>query len=274
MHLDVVDLRDFYASPVGLMVARQLAPVIGSLVHADAGMRVLGFGFATPYLAIQGAERVIAFMPAGQGVIDWPPGGGSATALVDEDSLPLPDSSIDLVMLVHALEMSERPKALMAELRRVLTSGGRLIVVVPNRQGPWAATDLSPFGFGQPYSRGQLRSLFAQAGFEAETWTSGLHMAPASWRPLLGAARALDKIGRIVWPAFAGVIVVAAVKRTVQGVTVRAKPRLAPALRPALGPPAGAVGMTSIGGLPPNLPLEGRSKFAGREADEELREGG
>jgi SAM-dependent methyltransferase len=184
-------------------------------------------------------------MPAGQGVIDWPPAGGengSATALVEEDSLPLPDSSIDLVILVHALEMSDRPQALMSELRRVLTSGGRLIVVVPNRQGPWASVDLSPFGFGQPYSRGQLRSLFAHAGFEAETWTTGLHMAPASWRPLLGAARALDRIGRIIWPAFAGVIVVAAVKRTVQGVTVRARPRLAPSFRPALGPPAGAIG--------------------------------
>ena len=246
MHLDVVDLRDFYASPVGLMVARQLAPVVATLVRVDSGTRVLGYGFATPYLGgISAAERVIAFMPAGQGVIDWPSGGGergSATALVEEDSLPLPDSSIDLVVLIHALEMSERPQALMAELRRVLTAGGRLIVVVPNRQGPWASTDLSPFGFGQPYSRGQIRSVFAQAGFEAESWTSGLHMPPTSWRPLLSAARALDRVGRVVWPAFAGVIVVAAVKRTVEGVRARARPRFAPALRPVLGPPAGAVG--------------------------------
>jgi SAM-dependent methyltransferase len=249
MHLDVVDLRDFYASPVGQMVARQLVPVVKSLARTDSGSRVLGFGFATPYLGvIDTAERVLAFMPAGQGVIDWPPSGGtagSATALVEEDSLPLPDSSIDLVILVHALEMSDRPNALMAELRRVLAGGGRLIVVVPNRQGPWASTDLSPFGFGRPYSRGQLRQLFAEVGFEAETWTTALHMAPGSWRPLLRAARALDKIGRLVWPAFAGVIVVSAVKRTVQGITVRARPRLSPALRPALGPPAGAVGRSA-----------------------------
>jgi SAM-dependent methyltransferase len=243
MHLDVVDLRDFYATPVGLMVARHLAPVVKSFARTDAATRVLGFGFPTPYLGeIETAERVLAFMPAGQGVIDWPASeAGSATALVEEDSLPLPDSSIDLVILIHGLEMSDRPNALMAELRRVMTSGGRLVVVVPNRQGPWASTDLSPFGFGRPYSRGQLRQLFAEVGFEAETWTTGLHMAPVSWRPLLGAARALDRIGRFVWPAFAGVIVVSAVKRTVQGVTVRVR-RLSPALRPALGPPAGAVG--------------------------------
>lgn len=243
MHLDVVDLRDFYASPVGRMVIRHLGPVVASLVKVDAGTRVLGFGFATPYLAeIRGAERLLAFMPAGQGVIDWPSGDGSATALVAEDSLPLPDSSIDLAIMIHALEMSARPQALMAELRRVLTSGGRLIIVVPNRQGAWASSDLSPFGFGRPYSRGQLRSLFAEVGFEAEAWTTALHMPPASWRPLLGAAGAFDRVGRVVWPAFAGVVVVAAVKRTVQGVPARARPRLAPALRPVLGPPAGAVG--------------------------------
>jgi SAM-dependent methyltransferase len=243
MYLDVVDVRDFYASPLGRAVVRQLGPVVGSLIRVDDSTRVLGFGFATPYLdAIEGAERRIAFMPAGQGVIDWPAGKDSATALVEEDSLPLPDSSIDLAILVHALEMSPRPHALMADLRRVLTSGGRMVIVAPNRQGPWARSDISPFGFGRPYSRTQIRSLFAEVGFEAEAWTTGLHMPPTARRPLLGAAAALDRIGRRVWPAFAGVIVVAAVKRTVQVVGRGAKLRLAPALRPALNPTAGVAG--------------------------------
>jgi SAM-dependent methyltransferase len=237
MHLDVVDLRDFYATPLGRVVARHLATPLGELVKVDAGMRVLGFGFATPYLdRISGAERVLAFMPAGQGVIDWPATGGSAAALVEEDSLPLPDSSVDLVMLVHALEMSARPRELMAEIRRVLTSGGRLIVVAPSRRGPWARSDNSPFGYGRPYSRSQLRQLFTEAGFEAEAWKTALHMPPVGWQPLLAAARVFERIGRVLWPAFAGVVVVSAVKRTVQGVAVRAKPKLTPALRPALQP--------------------------------------
>jgi SAM-dependent methyltransferase len=245
MYLDVVDLRDFYASPLGDMVARQLAPVVTPLLKAEASSRVLGFGFATPFLAEVTGECVLAFMPAGQGVLDWPSSGGSATALVCEDSLPLPDSSIDSILLVHALEMSQRPHALMAELRRILTGGGRLIVVVPNRQGAWASTDVSPFGFGRPYSRSQIRSLFAEAGFEAVAWTTALHMPPTAARPLLGAAGFMDRIGRLVWPAFAGLIVVAAVKRSVQGLPVRVRPRLAPALRPVLGRPAGAIGRSA-----------------------------
>jgi SAM-dependent methyltransferase len=175
-------------------------------------------------------------------VIDWPPEGGSATALVDEASLPLPDSSIDLVLMVHGLEMSPRPQSADGGVRRVLTGNGRLVVVAPNRQGPWARSDVSPFGFGRPYSRGQLRHLFAEAGFEAEAWLTGLHMPPVGWRPLLSAALALDRIGRVCWPAFAGVIVVSAVKRTVQGARARVVPRLAPAFRPALRPSIGVAG--------------------------------
>jgi SAM-dependent methyltransferase len=243
MYLDVVDLRDFYATPLGGTVAHHLGPAIGPHVRIQATTRVLGFGFATPYLgAIVGADRVLAFMPAGQGVIDWPADRCSATALVEEASLPLPDSSIDLVIMVHALEMSPRPNALMAELRRVLTIGGRLVIAAPNRQGPWARSDLSPFGFGRPYSRGQLRGLFAEAGFEAQAWTTALHMPPAGAQLFLGAASMLDRIGRVVWPAFAGVIVVSAAKRNVQGIGVRVRPRLAPSLRPAFRPSIGVVG--------------------------------
>jgi SAM-dependent methyltransferase len=246
MHrLDVVEFRDFYASPLGFVVARQLAPVVAAALRCDATTRLLGIGFPTPYLADAGAgaERVLAFMPAGQGVMDWTPSErGSATSLVEEDALPLPDSSIDAAVLVHALEMSDRPHALLAELRRVLTNGGQLVVVVPNRQGPWARSEVSPFGYGRPYSRSQVRGLFSEVGFEARVWTTGLHMPPALWRPLFSAARAIDRIGRIAWPAFAGVHVVSAVKRNVQGVPARARTKLVPSLRPVLAPPAGAVG--------------------------------
>lgn len=246
MYLDVVDLRDFYASPLGVIVERSLTETIRRIARVGPNSRILGFGFATPYLGAfrKDAERVLAFMPAGQGVIDWPAEGGSATALVDEDSLPLPDASVDCVLLVHALEMSPRPHELMAEVRRILVAGGTLVAVVPNRQGAWARSDVSPFGFGRPYSRGQLRSLFTDAGFQAEAWTTALHMPPSHRRPLLGAAPALDRIGRAIWPAFSGIITVRAAKRTVQGVRVR---RLSPSLafRPALRPNAGVLGRSS-----------------------------
>lgn len=243
MHLDVIDLRDFYATPLGLAVWRSVHTALADLGGAQSGGVVMGYGFPTPYLGgyRRAAERVFAFMPAGQGVMDWPAEGGSATALVEEDALPLPDACVDHVLLVHAIEMSSRPQALMAEARRVLAANGRLIAVVPNRQGAWARSDVSPFGFGHPYSRGQLRDLLTDAGFEAEAWGSALHMPPSPRRTILGLARPLDRIGAWLWPAFCGVITVRATKRVMQGVPARSKPRLAPAMRPVLRP-AGVAG--------------------------------
>ena len=84
MYLDVIELRDFYATLPGQAVRRKVGQAIADLAAARSGERVLGFGFATPYLhRLAGdAERALAFMPAGQGVIDWPPDGPSSTALV------------------------------------------------------------------------------------------------------------------------------------------------------------------------------------------------
>ncbi|UXN74681.1 hypothetical protein N8D56_06225 [Devosia sp. A8/3-2] len=50
-----------------------------------AGLRVLGLGFATPYMrfALGRAERVLAFMPARQGASARPREGPSHTVLCD-----------------------------------------------------------------------------------------------------------------------------------------------------------------------------------------------
>ena len=209
----------------------------------DAGTRVLGFGFATPYLgAIRGAERVLAFMPAGQGVIDWPAGNGSSTALVEEDSLPLPDSSMDLAILVHALEMSAHPNSLMAELRRVLTGTGGSSSSCRTGRGRGRAPTFRRSASAGPIRAASCAASSRKRGSRRRRWRTALHMPPATSRPMLGAAGPLDSIGRIVWPAFAGVIVVSAVKRNVQGLGVRIRPRLAPALRPAFRPNVGVAG--------------------------------
>lgn len=241
MHLDVIDLRDFYSSLFGRIVARHVGDGLAAVMPDVPGRRIFGIGFPTPYLGAYEAqaERVAALMPAPQGVIDWPSDAPSKTALVEETRLPLSDGGADLVILMHALEMSSDPSELMAEVRRVLAPRGHVVAVVPNRQGPWARSDISPFGFGRPYSRGQLRAVFAEAAFEVEAWATALHMPPVARRPVLRLAGSMEKVGRICWPAFSGVTCVRASKSTVQGAKVRARSVLAPALRPALQPDTG-----------------------------------
>ena len=94
-------------------------------------MRVLGFGYPTPYLRpfIGEAERVMAFMPARQGCVHWPPDEQNRVALTEETMLPLPDSSVDRILLVHLVEHSDSMRRLMRECWRVLTPNGRIVVV-------------------------------------------------------------------------------------------------------------------------------------------------
>ena len=160
MSVDVTDLRAFYASPLGSVTRRLVGRAIDRFWGPLTGLRILGLGYATPYLAAVRAEgeRTLAFMPASQGVVNWPATGASASALVDPLMMPLPDASIDRVLVVHALETVESPSELLHEIWRILTPGGRIIVVAPNRRGLWARMDTTPFGHGQPFSRSQLKA--------------------------------------------------------------------------------------------------------------------
>src|SRR5580704_4075120 len=119
--MDVVDLRNFYACPLGTVARRFVGRGIRRLWAGTAGLRLLGVGYSTPYLGLfrEEAERCLAFMPASQGVVKWPSARPTLTALVEEFQLPLPDSAVDRILLVHALETSHDAAALLRECWRV-----------------------------------------------------------------------------------------------------------------------------------------------------------
>ena len=108
MSIDVVDLRNFYAQRLGVVARRFVGRGIRKRFADTRGMSVLGVGYPTPYLGLlrEEAERCLAFMPAVQGVVKWPTNRPGLAALVDELELPLTDSAVDRVLLVHALEMA------------------------------------------------------------------------------------------------------------------------------------------------------------------------
>src|SRR4029079_18494125 len=167
MSIDVIDLRNFYAQRRGVAARRFIGRGIRARLNDTRGLSVLGVGYVTPYLGLfrEEADRCLAVMPAGAGVVKWPSQRPGLASLVDELDLPLQDSTIDRVLLVHALEMAHDPGALLREVWRVLAGGGRLLAVVPNRRGLWARMDTTPFGHGRPYSRSQITTLLRDTWF-------------------------------------------------------------------------------------------------------------
>ena len=237
MSVDVIDLRAFYAGPLGQVARRHVGRAIDGFWGPLKGLSVLGLGYAVPYLGEvrEASERTLVFMPATQGVVNWPATGLSASALADPLMMPLPDSCIDRVLVVHALETVESPAELLHEIWRILTPGGRVIVVAPNRRGLWARMDTTPFGHGQPFSRSQLKSLMRQTLFTPEGWAETLYVPPLRSRFLLSTASAWERAGARFALPFAGLHIVEATKQLYRAVAVRSvrrQARFAPVLVP------------------------------------------
>jgi SAM-dependent methyltransferase len=235
MFVDVVDLRSFYAQPVGIVARRLLTQAIRERWPRASGQRLVGLGYATPYLGVfrEEAERIFAFMPAGQGVIKWPAADSCRSALVEETLLPLPDASVDRVLAVHALELTYSAPDMLREIWRVLAGNGRLLVIVPNRRGIWARSDVTPFGHGRPFSRGQLIELLREALFTPAGWSEALWIPPVTRTPFLRSSIAWERVGKTLSLPFAGVHIVEATKQVFRPITARPVKRDRPVFVPA-----------------------------------------
>lgn len=250
MHLDVTDLRDFYyTTALGRTAQKAVRDQITTLWPETRGMTVAGYGFPAPMLRpfLQSARRVVALMPGPQGVMHWPAEMDNHSVLVEETQWPLATDSVDRLLVMHGLESSERPAAIMEECARVLSPGGEALFVLPNRSGLWARRDGTPFALGRPYSLSQITDLLAAHGFEALDHVAALFFPPRATPFWLRSARVLERIGRRLSRYHAGGVLL------VQARLNRPAPTR-PGLRDAVRRPLRVLdGMAQPGGARPAL---------------------
>lgn len=215
MSLDIVDLREFYRNPLGQTVRHLLRTRVRRIWPDVKGETLLALGYGTPLLRpwLEEAHTVLAMTHKTMGVAYWPREGPNRACLTDLTNLPLPNESVDRVILLHALEAESDPDALLREVWRVLKGHGRALLIVPNRRGLWAHSDRTPFGTGRPYSAFQLRDTLRDHGFLVDrTWRS-LYLPPLQARPVLAAADVLEKGLGWLLPGFGGLLVMEAGKQ-------------------------------------------------------------
>jgi SAM-dependent methyltransferase len=215
MRPDVLDLQGFYNSRQGQLVRRLVGRQIRTLWPDVCGARVLGLGYAIPFLGplLETAERVCVVMPRGQGVVRWPAERPNLTLLASEDELPLGDRSIDRVLMVHALESAEQGRRMLREVWRVLADGGQALIIVPNRRGLWCLSETTPFGHGQPFSSSQLKSVLRNTLFVPRESATALYVPPLRSRLILRTALAWERVGLRWAKTFAGVLLMRAEKQ-------------------------------------------------------------
>lgn len=246
MWSDVVDLDEFYRTRLGQVASRLLRRRIRAMWPSVHGETVAGIGYAAPYLRpfVDEAARLVAVMPAQQGVHHWPRSEPNRVLLADECELPLADRSVDRLLLVHAVECSEQLRPMLREAWRVLADGGRALVMAPNRTGIWARTERTPFGYGHPYSAGQLKRLLRDCLFTPTETAHALFLPPVNSRVLLHSAAAVERLAGRWFQPIAGVVLVEAEKQIYAATPIRVA---APARRRGLialsGRPAAARGM-------------------------------
>ncbi len=208
MSVIISELEEFYESDIGVIAQKILQDHIGDLWSSVSGLRVLGCGYANPYLDVfsDDAERIISMMPAEQGSVPYTRHEKNLAFSSSYDSMPIENSSVDRVILVHYLEHSQDLRSTIREIWRVLKGNGRLIVIVPNRNGMWSRADFTPFGHGMPFTSHQLCMRFKDNLFAHEKCKGALFVPPIpNSLVMMRSANLIEKMGGRVLPFVAGV---------------------------------------------------------------------
>lgn len=223
MVTSVYDLRAFYDCRKGQIIQPLLQNRILSIWPEAKGLRVMGCGYAVPFLDpyLPEAERVIAMMPARSGVHAWAPDGLNRAVLAEESELPIETESIDRILLIHSLEHTEIMGPYLQELWRVLKSTGRILIVAPNRLGLWARAEWSPFGQGTPFSGSQIAQALRDSLFIVERTERALYLPPFRSSVMLRSMLPLEKFGQKVMGGMSGVLLVEASKQLYGGTLVQ-----------------------------------------------------
>ena len=217
MHPDVQALRDFYyRSALGRAARGALRDQVLRFWPEAQGLNVGGYGFAVPVLRpyLAQARRVMALMPAPQGVMRWPAGMPNVSVLAEEMLWPVETGHLDRLVVMHGLETCTNVTALLDECYRTLGPGGEVLFIVPNRSGLWARSETTPFGQGRPYSLSQLDTQLRAHDFLRVSNASVLYQPPSTRRFWMKTAPVWERIGRTVPAVMAGgVLMVRASKR-------------------------------------------------------------
>src|ERR1700722_13477458 len=205
--MDALNLGEFYGSEVGRRTRRILLSRVKAAWPNLQGLRVLGYGYAAPYLdaLLSQAERAICATPAEiQSALPVSSVSGRCLSVVtEEDALPFPDAFFDRILVVHGLEGAQSLRPLLRQLWRVLAPEGKLLVVAPNRASLWAQVERSPFGHGRPFSKSELDAILKDALFEPEHWSRALYAPPLKSRALTGSG--WERLGGRFFPGLSGV---------------------------------------------------------------------
>jgi len=175
-------------------------------------------------------------------LIDTGPANGDPSAIGQLHRLPVADSSIDVVLLPHTLDFSDRPHEILREVDRVLTAHGHIVILGFKPGGLWGIRRLVP-GAGLPpdadhlVSDRLLKDWLRLLDFRIQANDRHFFRLPLTG---LRAGRnpRWERRGRRWWPEFAACYMLTAQKRVSAMTPVRPLWRTKPKVVAGLAEPS------------------------------------
>jgi len=215
-------MQAWYRTPLGRLLREAERSALTQCLSRVYGYRLLqigGFGART----VQELAGVSAHW-----VIDRPGTSGADVHAKPED-LPFCSGTMDVVVIVHALEFSDQPHRLLREAERVLAPEGHLLVLGFNPVSLWGAGRLwgrlrqsGPPWAGHYFTRRRIADWLTLLGLEIVRRENAFHRPPLVSAGLQQRLRWVEAIGERLGAPPGAVNITVAQKHVVGVTPVRA----------------------------------------------------
>jgi SAM-dependent methyltransferase len=237
MSSQIIGLQDWFATPPGRYALAWESAQYQRAVADIFGYHALQLGLPAldglhsnriphRWLASDSVLASDAAPPQDDAQSSAPNGAPRIALLTDFAALPFPESSLDLVLLPHTLELSADPHETLHEVERVLLPEGKLVISCFNRASFWGlrqrrARLYQRLGLGELYlpesgdflGYWRLRDWLRLLSFEVESVAFGCYRPALRSEQWLARFAWMDRVGERWWPILGSVYFVVATKR-------------------------------------------------------------
>ncbi len=217
-------LAQWYRTPLGQRIAQAEETCLRHLLEESFGYYLLQLGLSEPFAPLLGISRVHhRLVIEAQPTPAHPPALALCGAL---DRLPFAADSLDVVVMIHALDFASNPHGVLREVERVLVPEGRVILLGFNPHSAWGLRRLWPRWrprvpwCGSHLTPGRLTDWLALVGMQVER-REMLVFCPPVRRAFGTRLENLEALGQRWWPLLGGIYALRAVKRVYTPTPVR-----------------------------------------------------
>jgi SAM-dependent methyltransferase len=236
------ELRIWYRGSAGQVLLATLRQQLQSVLPQLFGHYALQVGDVAPGQELLGASRI-----ARRFVLDVEAAETNIRALAH--ALPIQADSVDLIVLVHALDFAQEPHEVLREVDRTLVPEGHVIVLGFNPRSLWGLwrtsllwrKDRLPW-CGGFYPPGRVKDWLSLLGFDTLWCRHLLFRPPLQRSAMMQKLEFMEELGRRFLPYLGGAYLILAQKRVVTLTRVRPRWRPRRAFVPAnlAGPSTGS----------------------------------